>query len=82
MTFPQLKQAASQELKLFLPLLPSATKSVLASYLEREPIIAPRFHWDMTDPLLCTELVFGTGRHVPHRFGRGPGYTRAAVGRG
>jgi FAD/FMN-containing dehydrogenase len=29
--------------------------------LEREPITRPGLHWDSTDPLLCVEVVFGTG---------------------
>jgi hypothetical protein len=29
--------------------------------LEREPITFPSHHWDSTDPLLCAEVVFGTG---------------------
>jgi len=56
-----------------MPLLPRATKSVLTSYLEREPITIPRFHWDMTDPLLCTELVFGTGDLFRTGSAAGPG---------
>lgn len=48
-------------LKLLLPLYPTGTKSVITSALEREPIIIPRYHWDSSDPLLCIEVVFGTG---------------------
>ncbi len=73
-TFGQLKEeAARQDLRPLMPLLPRATKSVLASYLEREPITFPRFHWDMTDPLLCTELVFGTGDLMRTGSAAGPG---------
>lgn len=60
-------------LKVLMPLLPRADKSVLASYLEREPITIPRYHWDMTDPLLCTELVFGTGDIFRTGSAAGPG---------
>ena len=61
-TFPELVEAADREgLKVLMPLLPRRGKSVLASYLEREPITIPKYHWDMTDPLLCTEMVFGSG---------------------
>jgi hypothetical protein len=45
----------------YMPLSPRATKSVVGSVLEREPIIMPSHHWDSTDPLLCAEVVFGTG---------------------
>ncbi|MBN1288774.1 MAG: FAD-binding oxidoreductase, partial [Actinobacteria bacterium] len=48
-------------LKVLMPLLPRSGKSVIGCYLEREPIQIPKYHWDMTDPMLCTELVFGTG---------------------
>jgi FAD/FMN-containing dehydrogenase len=34
---------------------------VIGSMLEREPILRPGHHWDSTDPLLCMEVVFGTG---------------------
>ena len=72
--FAALAEAADQAgLKALMPLRPRATKSVLASYLEREPIIIPKFHWDMTDPLLCTELVFGTGKYFRTGSAAGPG---------
>jgi len=45
----------------YLPLAPRHTKSVIGSVLEREPITIPSHHWDSTDPLLCAEVVFGTG---------------------
>ena len=45
----------------YMPLLPRESKSVIGSMLEREPIIRPGHHWDSCDPLLCTEVVFGTG---------------------
>ncbi|MFX1317151.1 MAG: FAD-binding protein, partial [Promethearchaeota archaeon] len=55
---PKLKEKG---LRLLMPLYPTETKSILASALEREPITIPRYHWDSSDPLLCTEVVFGTG---------------------
>ena len=45
----------------YLPLAPRRSKSVIGSVLEREPILMPSHHWDSTDPLLCAEIVFGTG---------------------
>ena len=48
-------------LRAFKPLMPRGTKSVLASYLEREPVVVPRDHWDSLDPLVTVEVVFGTG---------------------
>jgi hypothetical protein len=44
-----------------MPLLPRASKSVIGSMLEREPVITPAHHWDSTDLLLCAGVVFGTG---------------------
>jgi len=73
-TFGGLKEEAEAKgLKVLMPLLPRATKSVLASYLEREPITIPKYHWDMTDPLLCTELVFGNGNFFRTGAASGPG---------
>ncbi len=73
-TFVQLKaQTEKAGLKVLMPLLPKAGKSVLASYLDREPILTPKYHWDMTDPLLCTELVFGTGDIFRTGSAAGPG---------
>ncbi len=61
-TFGQLQPAlASEGLRLPTPLCPRATKSVVASCLEREPHIIPKYHLDHSDPLLCNEIVFGTG---------------------
>jgi FAD/FMN-containing dehydrogenase len=48
-------------LKLNIPLLPRASKSVIASRLEREPTLMPKYQVDYVDPLLGLELVYGTG---------------------
>ncbi|OFW59381.1 MAG: hypothetical protein A2W01_08905 [Candidatus Solincola sediminis] len=82
-TFGELQAAAARQgLKVLMPLLPRAGKSVLASYLEREPILAGKFHWDMTDPLLCTELVFGTGDMFRTGSASGPGSLEEQWSRG
>ncbi len=61
-TFGELQAAlAASGLCAYLPLGPRSTKSVIGSMLEREPITRPGLHWDSTDPLLCAEVVFGTG---------------------
>jgi len=60
-------------LRLLLPLNPTASKSVLATALERYPITIPRYHWDSSDPLLCTEVVFGTGDLFRTGTAAGPG---------
>ncbi len=61
-TFGELQAAlAANGLCAYLPLGPRSTKSVIGSMLEREPVTRPSLHWDSTDPLLCAEVVFGTG---------------------
>jgi FAD/FMN-containing dehydrogenase len=73
-TFGMLQAAAAQEgLRLAMPLLPRRTKSVLGSYLEREPHTIPKFHWDMSDPICCLELIFGTGDLFRTGSAAGPG---------
>jgi FAD/FMN-containing dehydrogenase len=61
-TFGDLQAALAQEgLSAYLPLHPRSSKSVLASVLEREPVLMPGIHFDSTDPMLCAEIVFGSG---------------------
>ncbi|MCC6639577.1 MAG: FAD-binding oxidoreductase [Deltaproteobacteria bacterium] len=73
-TFADLVPAlAAKGLRPMLPLGPRPEKSVLGAYLEREPTIHPRFQWDMSDPLLCTEVVFGTGELFRTGSAAGPG---------
>ncbi len=72
-TFGQLQtELARQGLSAYLPLLPRPTKSVLASVLEREPILMPSVHFDSTDPMLCAEIVFGTGDRMRTGEAAGP----------
>lgn len=62
LTFPEFdRQLQPHGLRSFKPLLPRRNKSVLACFLEREPTIAPRDHWDTTDPLAALSITFGTG---------------------
>lgn len=73
-TFAQLVPELEKEgLRLAGPLLPRPNKSVVASVLEREPTLMPRYHWDISDPLCCMEVIFGSGD--PFRTGEaaGPG---------
>lgn len=73
-TFADLVPAlAANGLRPMLPLGPRPEKSVLGAYLEREPTIQPRFQWDASDPLLCTEVVFGTGELFRTGSAAGPG---------
>jgi FAD/FMN-containing dehydrogenase len=60
-------------LRLNMPVGPRVGKSVLASALDREPVAMPRYQWDSSDPLLCTELVFGTGDAFRTGSAAGPG---------
>ena len=43
------------------PFLPRPGKSALASVLDREPHLVPKKQYDISDPLLCMEVVFGNG---------------------
>jgi FAD/FMN-containing dehydrogenase len=67
---PELKKNG---LRLNMPLLPRRGKSVVASVLEREPVIMPKYHWDMVDPLACTEIIFGSGDMYRTGVAAGPG---------
>ncbi|MFX0022972.1 MAG: FAD-dependent oxidoreductase [Candidatus Hermodarchaeota archaeon] len=60
-------------LKLLMPLSPRFSKSVLTAALEREPITIPRYMWDSSDPLLCTEVFFGNGDSFKTGTAAGPG---------
>jgi len=64
---------AREGLRLNLPLLPRKTKSVVASMLDREPVIMPLFQWDIQDPLTCIEVVFGSGDLFRTGSAAGPG---------
>jgi FAD/FMN-containing dehydrogenase len=73
-TFARFKaEAEKQQLRVFMPLLPRSTKSALASYLDREPITIPKYHWDMSDPMLTAEIVFGEGDLFRTGSAAGPG---------
>jgi FAD/FMN-containing dehydrogenase len=64
-TYSQLQpELAKRGLRVSSPLAPRATKSVIGSLLEREPIIIPRYQWAMLDPLRCTEVVWGDGNRM------------------
>lgn len=72
-TFGELQaELAKLGLCAYMPLSPRSTKSVLTSALEREPITMPGLHFDSTDPMLCTEIVFGTGDRMRTGEAAGP----------
>lgn len=61
-TFGAIDQAlAPHGLRAFRPLKPRAGKSVIASYLEREPLISPNQYWDTGDPFGGTAIMLGSG---------------------
>ncbi|MBN1189623.1 MAG: FAD-binding oxidoreductase [Dehalococcoidales bacterium] len=73
-TFGELiKATAKKGLRLNLPLLPRRSKSVVGSLLEREPVVMPKYHWDIGDPTNCFEVVFGTGDLFRTGAAAGPG---------
>jgi FAD/FMN-containing dehydrogenase len=55
---PELEEAG---LRLIMPLLPRRSKSIIASLLEREPIMSPRYQWNLGEPLRSLEIVWGNG---------------------
>lgn len=55
------------------PLMPRAEKSVLASLLDREPVMTPKHCWDIPDPLACVELYMGNGSVFRTGSAAGPG---------
>ncbi|KPK22267.1 MAG: hypothetical protein AMJ76_00225 [Dehalococcoidia bacterium SM23_28_1] len=73
-TFAELQpQLEEQGLRLPMPLCPRSSKSVLGSCLEREPTTIPKYQWDISDPLLCTEVIFGSGDLFRTGEAAGPG---------
>jgi len=67
---PQVRKAG---LRLNMPLLPRASKSVVGSVLEREPVTMPKYQWDISDPLACAGMFFGTGDEFRTGQAAGPG---------
>ncbi len=67
---PKVREAG---LRLNVPFLPRAGKSVVASALEREAVLLPKYQFDYTDPLLTAEAVFGTGDIFRTGSAAGPG---------
>lgn len=79
-TWAALKNALEGEgLRPRAPFLPRKGKSALASVLEREPHLCPKAQFDISDPLLCMEVVFGNGE--PFRTGEAAGPQSIEVNR-
>ncbi len=72
-TYGQLQPALAKEgLILSTPLLPRQSKSVVASLLEREPTLIPKYNYALPEPLRCLEVVWGNGEML--RTGEAGGY--------
>jgi len=72
-TYAQLQPALAEEgLRLSTPLLPRQSKSVIASLLEREPTLVPKYNHTLLEPLRCLEIVWGNGEIL--RTGEAGGY--------
>jgi len=67
---PEVEKAG---LRLNLPLLPRKSKSVVGSILEREPVVMPKYQWDISDPLACAGVYFGNGEEFRTGQAAGPG---------
>ncbi len=73
-TFEELVPAVGKEgIRLNLPLLPKKSKSVVGSMLEREPPTMPKYQWDISDPLACLGVIWGTGDEFRTGQAAGPG---------
>ena len=55
------------------PLMPRNEKSVIASLLDRDPVMTPKHCWDIPDPLTCVEMVMGNGCVFRTGSAAGPG---------
>ena len=72
-TYTQLQPALAEKgLRLSTPLLPRHSKSVVASLLEREPTLIPKYNYTLPEPLRCLEVVWGNGEML--RTGEAGGY--------
>ncbi len=66
-------EATKVGIRLNMPLLPRQSKSIVGSMLEREPVVMPKYQWDVSDPLACTGVIFGTGDEFRTGQAAGPG---------
>lgn len=72
-TYAELQPALQEEgLRIAAPLLPRKNKSVITSLLEREPVMSPKYQWNLLEPLRSLEVVWGNG----DRFYTGSGTLR------
>lgn len=64
------------------PLLPKKGKSVIASLLDREPLLSPKFQWNMNEPLRSMEIIWGSGDKIYSGMGGHRGDTKEAWEKG
>jgi len=73
-TFGELIPAVKKEgIRLNMPFMPKSSKSVVASLLDREAVVMPGYQWDVSDPLACIEVYFGSGDEFRTGQAAGPG---------
>jgi FAD/FMN-containing dehydrogenase len=61
-TYTELQPALREEgLRIVAPLLPRKNKSVITSLLEREPVMSPKYQWNLVEPMRSLEIVWGNG---------------------
>jgi FAD/FMN-containing dehydrogenase len=61
-TYAQLQAALAEHgMRITPPLLPRADKSVVASLLERQPTLIPRYNYALPEPLRDCGVVWGSG---------------------
>jgi FAD/FMN-containing dehydrogenase len=61
-TYPQLQAALVEHgMRVTPPLYPRADKSVVASLLERQPTLIPRYNFHLPEPLRSCGVVWGNG---------------------
>jgi FAD/FMN-containing dehydrogenase len=60
--YPQLQAALAEHgMRVTPPLFPRANKSVVASLLERQPTLIPRYNFHLPEPLRSCGVVWGNG---------------------
>ena len=55
------------------PLCPREEKSVLASLVDRDPVMTAKHLWDVPDPLCAVEMIMGNGKLFRSGSAAGPG---------
>ena len=62
LTYSELQPILAKEgMRVSMPLMPRGNKSVIASMLEREPLVATKYQWSLMEPLRSMEVIWGDG---------------------